>query len=139
MELIHERQKPPSAWRSAVEAVPVVGDSLAIARLNELWRAIDETMANRANVNRDELTNGQRELLRTFIDLAQRSVGWREPNFDLRDDVGVLLWSPADLLAGMQVLIELEERYELPPGSLSWEDWEAKQLSELLGYLDERA
>lgn len=138
MDAVHDRQKPPGGLRSAAEAVPIVGGLMEIARLKEYWHEIDTTLAARQAPEVETLSPEQREAYLTFQDLAQRTIGWKVANFRLDDDVGVLLWCPSDVLAGVQVLIELEERYGLEPGALAWEVWERRTLDLLLNRLAKR-
>lgn len=131
MDAIREEEKP----RGPLERLPIVGEYFAMARLARLENSIRAAVALRAVPEQKSLPPAQLAILARFVSFATKSVGWAKPNFRLDDEVGPLLWSPTDCLAGVQTLMELEEVAKLPPGTLKWEDWERQPLSNLMKFL----
>lgn len=101
------------------------------------WLIVDEILSRRDPAMWDQYPAhwqcAMQEIRRRVIE----TIGWSNPVFHPDDEVGVLLWDPRDCLAGVEVVLELEDHFKLKTGELDCDDWARRPLRELVSYLAE--
>jgi len=131
--LINRLVEDTTVSRRLLEYTPVIGYALSRARLSKHKKTLLQAM---------EARKAQRFLPKTgyenwvLEDLLMRMGEEQLINKDCvvlaDDEIGALLWDPIDCLSGVQILIELEEKYGLKQRMLDWEKWRECSIADLV-------
>lgn len=135
IEDVYKRQEDIPLLTRIFENVPIVGTLLFVKRMMPLWTQFDKELTTRDQSLAWKPTGDQEIVFQVLARASESVIGWTKPVIHQDDDVGALLWDPSDVLAGPQVLIDLERRYSLSEGALAWDLWEKQSIRSLVEFI----